>query len=309
MLLIGDIGGTNARLAYSEDGENINGITVFPTNQTSSLSELIEKFKAEQGVTNFQKACIAVAAPVNQGEAFLTNGSWIAREDSFSEFPLRLVNDLEAAAWGISSVPESERVVLQEGENNPLENQGDLALVIGIGTGLGMALFDQKSRKIYPTEVGHSNFTPFSIDSLTVWETLFVKKGRVRVEDVLSGIGLENLLDIYLGEEIREQEQGKVAGEILLEEKHSGSSEALDFFISALGAFLGDQIISHKASKVFLCGGVAQKIEKLFSWDYFWDNLGNKAPMEDIVDDAQIELLKSPHLGLLGALNILNSER
>ena len=301
MILVGDIGGTNARLGYSRDGENIEGVTVFSTTESSSLSELVATLQQQYQLGAFTKGCVAIAAPIHQGQASLTNGAWTAREEEVS-FPLRLVNDLEAAAWGVSTVSAAERRVLQSGTSSE-----DLALVIGIGTGRGMAILDQRSHKVYPTEAGHSSLAPFSPDAIPVWEQLYRRKGRVRVEDVISGIGLESLLDIFVEEGVREQERGKVGGQILLEEKYPGTSEALDFFISALGSFLGDQIIAHKAGKVFLCGGVAQKIERLLSWDYFWDQLGNKAPMNHLVDQTQIELLLSPQLGLLGALNIANS--
>lgn len=301
MFLIGDIGGTNARLGYSEDGETLQGITVFSTARSSSLSELIVAFQEKHAIDSFAKACIAIAAPVHQGRASLTNGSWIAREAEVS-FPLKLVNDLEAAARGLIAVPSKERIIIQEGGQ-----QGDLSLVIGIGTGLGMAILDPTSQKVYSTEAGHSNLSPFSPSALSTWEILWRKKGRVRVEDVVSGTGLENLLDIYVSEELHEADRGKAAGQILLEEKYSGCSDALDFFISSLGSFLGDQIVAHNASSVFLCGGVAQKIERLLSWDYFWDHLGNKSPMNRIVNNAQIELISSSQLGLLGALNIAKS--
>jgi glucokinase len=299
MLLIGDIGGTNARLAYSRDGLEILGTTIFSTAQSSSLAGLIEEFQRQTSCV-ITKACVAIAASVVDGVASLTNGSWTAREDSFS-FPMHLVNDLEAAAWGISSASSEQKKVIQKGQTS-----GGLSLVIGVGTGLGMAIFDQNTGKVYPTEVGHSNFAPFSIDSLEVWEALFLKNGRVRNEDVLSGIGLENILDIYLGEEVRAEEYGKVAGEILCENMHSGSSAALEFFAMALGSFLGDQCIAHNATQVFLCGGVAQKMEQIFSWDCFRNALREKEPMSHIVENAQIELLLSSDLGLLGALNIVN---
>lgn len=298
MFLIGDIGGTNARLAYSKDGYEILGLTIFSTAESTSLAALIKEFQAETSCV-ISKACVAIAAPVIDGAANLTNGSWTAREDSFS-FPMHLVNDLEAAAWGTSSVSSEQTKVLQKGQN-----VDGLSLVIGIGTGLGMAIFDQNTGKVYPTEVGHSNFAPFSIDSLTIWEALFLKKGRVRIEDVISGIGLENILDIYLGEEVRAEENGKVAGKILSENRYSGSSEALEFFAMALGSFLGDQCIAHNATQIFLCGGVAQKLEQIFSLACFWNALRQKEPMSHIVENAQIELLLSSEVGLLGALNIV----
>ena len=64
MILIGDVGGTNARFAVSRDGKTIEQTTVFSTTESSSLSEVVSLFQEQHQIPDFTRGCVAVAAAV-----------------------------------------------------------------------------------------------------------------------------------------------------------------------------------------------------------------------------------------------------
>ncbi|MDP2764052.1 MAG: glucokinase, partial [Brevundimonas sp.] len=110
-LLVGDVGGTNARFAIVR---RVGGRPVL---------EHHESFPAERhptflkGVAAFIDGCavkptggvIAVAGPVTDGEIDLTNSPWRVSEAELQTLgldPVRLINDFEALAWGAPMVPD-----------------------------------------------------------------------------------------------------------------------------------------------------------------------------------------------------------
>jgi glucokinase len=53
MILAGDIGGTNARLALYEDNDghyNLAKLTIFPSQHYSGLDEIVEEFVRTSGL-------------------------------------------------------------------------------------------------------------------------------------------------------------------------------------------------------------------------------------------------------------------
>ena len=69
MILAGDIGGTNARLAVfdvQDDHFNLISASVFPSREYTSLDEIVSKFVRTANV-HPQAACFGVAGPVRNG--------------------------------------------------------------------------------------------------------------------------------------------------------------------------------------------------------------------------------------------------
>lgn len=299
MLLIGDIGGTRARLALV-DQEN-DGVLCerkqFDTAAFSSLQELVALYQ-KQTRKEIHKAVIAVAGPVKNHETVeLTNQNWSADVHNF-DFPMVLLNDLEAAAWGVAGLSPAQKQIVQAGT---LED--GLELVIGMGTGLGMAIVDSHNGSVFSTEIGHSSIAPYSDEILEYWQYILEQKGRVRVEDFLSGLAFEEWFRFYGGHTIvSDEDQDKPAGQLMFQYRREEDIDGLICHISqSLGSFLADQIIAHKAKSVYLCGGVIQKMPQLFVEKGFWQAFADKAPMKHLVEGCELSLVMTDDLGLLGA--------
>ena len=104
-------------------------------------------------------ACLAVAGPVSERSARVTNLPWQLHADEIETqhgiSQVILCNDFEAVGHGIAALKDDDLLVLQAGQ----ESAGPRA-VIGAGTGLGQAyLIEQNAGwQVYATEGGHSDF-------------------------------------------------------------------------------------------------------------------------------------------------------
>ena len=112
-LLVGDVGGTNARFALAH---MVEGRPVLEHHQSFPASEH-PTFLG--GVKAFIDGCdikptggvLAVAGPVTDGAIDLTNSPWRVSEAELGTLglnPVRLINDFEALAWGAPVVPADQ---------------------------------------------------------------------------------------------------------------------------------------------------------------------------------------------------------
>ena len=299
-LIVGDVGGSNCRLATYHNGE-IENIMVLPTAQSGGLAQAISTY-TQTFDSQFEAGCVAVAGPVHHNAAQLTNVDWYG---SGADFPCRgrIVNDLEAAAFGVQALNADSTLVLHDAP----DSEGPQA-VIGIGTGHGLAwLFDSK---VYPTESGHAEYAPPSAALSAFAADFTAKHGRIRVEDVVSGMGIGHLLAYAISQMGGEKPAaGYPAGAFVLENagRHPACDAVLDWFALSAGSVVGDVITRSLAKQVWLCGGVAQKWSTVLQRPQFRQGLYNKAPMVKLVEQCRVSIALHPHLGLLGAAQVAQS--
>jgi glucokinase len=110
-----------------------------------------------------QKACLAVAGPVEDNECRMTHlnlridGNRLAQKLGMEEGKLKLINDFQAVAYGIPRLQSYDYKTLQEVKP---EKDGLIA-VIGAATGLGKSFLPKQlgGDLVYATEGGHTDFT------------------------------------------------------------------------------------------------------------------------------------------------------
>ena len=64
MILIADLGATNARFCITEDGNSYSNQAIYPINSYEGLEKLCSAYLASQDLVGIQKAVIGVAAPI-----------------------------------------------------------------------------------------------------------------------------------------------------------------------------------------------------------------------------------------------------
>jgi glucokinase len=317
MILAGDIGGTNTRLAFFEgtfDRLKPQQIEVFPSRQYKGPGEIIRKFLAAHH-EKVDAACFGLPGAVLNGQVSTPNLPWVVDAGHLAgEVGLgrvELINDLLANAHGIALLQDSDFVVLNPGTPSAA---GSRAL-ISAGTGLGEAglLAESGGYHPFPSEGGHADFAPRNELEIELLRHLMGRFGRVSYERVLSGPGLFNIYQ-FLRDTGRGQEpawlaeqigQGDPSAEITksaLEGKAEISVQALDIFVSIYGAEAGNLALKIVATGgVFIGGGIAPKIVSKLKAPAFMDAFSDKGRMSPLLRDIPVRVITNDKTALLGA--------
>ena len=200
-LLAGDMGGTKTLLAlYDLEGETLikHHQQRFVSADWSSLEPMLQAFVEERpkDVQAPTHGCIAVAGPVRNRQARITNLPWQLKEEDLAAAAgmqqLELVNDFGVLIYGLPHFGADQQVVLQEGS----QDDGPLA-ILGAGTGLGMARGVRTSNGLMAlsSEGGHREFAPRSDEEwqLACWLKQDLGVDRLSIERVVSGTGLGHI--------------------------------------------------------------------------------------------------------------------
>ncbi|MBW1720388.1 MAG: ROK family protein, partial [Deltaproteobacteria bacterium] len=172
-VIAGDIGGTNARLAIIEE-DKVLFEKHYPSNDFNKFEDVFAVFVDDVPEQIPLCACLAVAGVVEGNRVEATNIPWtIDGHDLKKRFGLEtihLINDFEAAAWGITVLHKDHLV--QIGGGKPISD-GPKA-ILGAGTGLGQSILApcNKGYKVLPTEGGHVEFAPRNEEEIRLLRSL-----------------------------------------------------------------------------------------------------------------------------------------
>lgn len=305
MKLCGDIGGTKVLLALVDDAGVIVGERRVASADFSDFAPLLGEFLRGAGA-DIAGGCLAVAGPVADDgrSAKITNLPWtidsaaLEREFAIGPGRLHLVNDFAGAAMGVTALAPAELVTLQAGD----PQAGGVKLVVGAGTGLGMAVLVREDGRwrALPSEGGHVGFAPTDETQARIWTELFRQHGRVTSERLVSGPGLESIHRILAGE--------TVAAETISERALTGDAAArqsVEVFLAAYGAFAGDMAMAVMArGGVYLAGGIAAKMLPLLHSGTLVAAFNAKAEHAGLVAGMPLHVVTDPLLGLRGAARL-----
>jgi glucokinase len=227
---------------------------------------------------------------------------------------VRLVNDLEAAAHGVLTLPPEKFLVLQSGMPNPGRNMA----LIAAGTGLGQALIvpDGQGYRVVPSEGGHADFAPRDETQLDLYRFLRAEFGHVSWERVLSGPGLANVYRFlqtraghaapdWLRTRLQREDAGAVVGEVGLSGRDPVCAEALDLFVSIYGAQAGNLALETLAlGGLVVGGGIAPKIQAKLSDGRFTAAFRDKGRLDSLLSTVPVRVALDPRAPLWGAARL-----
>jgi glucokinase len=318
MLLIGDIGGTNTRLALFEDKRPIKLIkeNKFLSSHYSSLLDAIRVFLKNES-EKITAASFGIAGPVKDGKCKTTNIPWEIDSGEIAKVlniqNVYLLNDLEANAYGIECLNHSDFFTLNEGE---ISNGN--ACVLAAGTGLGEAgmFFDGKRLQPFACEGGHSDFAPLNDLEIDLLKFLKKKYEHVSYERILSGPGIYNLYEFLISSGLEEKSK-KLENElkdesepqILITKKAIAKedktcSRVIDWFCSMYGAEAGNMALKLMASKgVYIGGGIAPKIVDILQKGNFMKAYADKGRFSKLLMSMPVKIVLNDRAALIGAAN------
>lgn len=305
-ILIGDIGGTNARFAilldsYAEPKQ-------FPIVQTAdfaTIDDAIQTAILDRTSVQPRSAVLAVAGPVDGDEIELTNCPWVVRPRVMIEnLGLRdvvVLNDFEAQALAVVALGEEHMEKIGPGTPEPTAGR----VVLGPGTGLGVAgLIHACNRWIpVPGEGGHMDIGPRTPRDFQVFPHLEPIEGRISGEQLLCGRGLVNIYRAVAkadGAAPRFTTPAEITG-AALEKSDRIAEEALSIFVTCLGRTAGDlALVFMSRGGVYLTGGIAQKIIPALKVGSFRTAFEDKAPHSDLLKEMPVYVITHPLAALSG---------
>jgi glucokinase len=317
VILAGDVGGTHARLALMEArGEDLTLLTekIYTSHDYSKLEDIVTEF-LKQNPTKPKLAGIGVAGPIRNGKCVATNLPWIVDASSLAVAcglnRVELLNDLEANAYGISTLAESDFAILQQGIPN---TQGNAA-VISAGTGLGEAgmYFDGATLRPFAGEGGHASFAPEGEVQGELFVYLMKRFGHVSCERVLSGPGLVNIYEFLrdtgrgseshaVVERMRSGDPAAAISQAALADECQLCVEALEIFVEIYGAEAGNLALKMLATGgIYVGGGIAPKILKELQRPLFLDAFLNKGRMKPLLEAIPVLVILNENTALRGA--------
>ncbi|MBP5160564.1 MAG: ROK family protein [Alphaproteobacteria bacterium] len=95
-------------------------------------------------------------------------------------------NDFEAAAWGVIGLEKKDQIPLTKRRMNAHA----VRVVMGAGTGFGVAIIGDQQH-VLPSEAGHASLPLYDPQDAPIYECAKKRYGRVSVERILSGSGVE----------------------------------------------------------------------------------------------------------------------
>jgi len=146
-------------------------------------------------------------------------------------------------------------------------------------------------------------FAPSTDEEVAALQLMWKQSGRVSVERILSGDGLEHLyrtLEQLAGRAAPALTAAQISAAAL--RKEAGPTAALTLFCAIFGAVAGDLALAHGArGGVYLAGGIAEKIEPFLMRSPFRQRFEDKGRLSSYVAAIPTQLIVSPDIALLGA--------
>jgi glucokinase len=304
-ILIGDVGGTNARFAIVESADKEAGEPrIVRTAEFETIDDAIADSILRDAPIRPNSAVIAVAGPVDGDAIALTNCPWVVRpKGMFASLGLSdvvVLNDFEAQALAVIALGEEHMEKIGGGAPEAEAAR----VVLGPGTGLGVAgLTHSRGRWIpVPGEGGHMDIGPRTPRDFEIFPHLERLEGRISGEQILCGRGLVNSYRAVAAADGRTP-RFTTPAEITaaaLERTDAVAEEALAFFVTCLGRTAGDLALVFKSQGgVFLTGGIAQKIVPALREPRFRAAFEDKAPHSQMMAGMPVYVITHP----LAALN------
>ncbi|MBV1776929.1 glucokinase [Burkholderiaceae bacterium DAT-1] len=314
--LIGDVGGTNVRLALIlEDGASISHEQVLPADDFAGLEEAI-RFYCEQHQVKPTAAGIGIATAISGDQVSMTNRDWSfsisEMKSSLGLAVLVVINDFTALA---NSLPYLPIETLEQVGGGKLDWKQPVAL-LGPGTGLGVSgLFPYADHQgllrfqAIRGEGGHVTLPATNEEEDDVIRVLRARFGHVSAERILSGSGLLNLHEALAT--VRKQPIDATTPaditHIGLSQPSSLASQTLDMFCGMLGTVAGNLVLTLGAlGGVFIGGGIVPRLGDRFARSPFRERFEDKGRLGQYLNPVPAMLIRAHNPALLGAAAALD---
>ncbi len=320
LLLAGDIGATNTRVALYEIKDDLRTpirAGNFAGNEYGGLVDILHEFLSAQDLP-VRAACFGAAGPVIEGRVRLTNLPWVVDSaellKTFGWQGVWLLNDLQAIANSVPLLSGPDLYTLKVGLP---QTHGNVA-VIAPGTGLGIGYLTWAAGRYHAhaTEGGHSDFAPANALQDELLSFLRLTHPQVAVEFICSGLGLPNIYR-FLKETGRAEEPAWLAKQlaraddktpVIVENGLAAKPGneicqwSLNIFVDVLAAEAGNLgLLFGATGGIYLGGGIPPRLLPAFEQNNFMGTFLAKTGYEYYLERFPVQVILNSEAGLIGA--------
>ncbi len=313
-ILLGDIGGTNARFALAQGQDIADRASLSVAAHATPLDAIADFLKNLPPGHQPRAAAMACAGPLEGNAVAMTNSPWrIDAREIEREFGLGhvlLVNDFEAVAWGLSCL----KAPMLRGVGGGSARADRPAAVLGPGTGLGIATYLPPPRgpAVIVGEGGHATLPAADNEETALLARLRAEFGHVSAECVISGDGLVRVYEALAALK-KETPPQRSAAEITQAATAGGceaSKAALDMFCAMLGTVAGDLALTLGAQGgIYIAGGIVPRIADYFANSRFRQRFEAKGRFQAYLAAIPTWIVTHPEPAFLGLARLLSEER
>jgi len=317
VILAGDIGGTNARLALFREGDGTPlRAATFPSQGHTGLAPIVEAFLGDDKP---RVAVLGVAGPVVDNKCKATNLPWtidgaaLGRRFGIPKF--ELLNDLVSVGFGCLAAPSKAMKVLSGPKP---KRTGATVAVIAAGTGLGECSMVWAGNGYVPcaSEGSHVDFAARSKEEFELFTHFQKRFGHVSYERLVSGMGLTDLYSFFAPSKELSAARARLKGADLNREitrlagggetgpgQSSAARRAVHTLLSLYGAEAGNLALKTLATGgVFLCGGIINTLRAHIPGSGLVESFLSKGRMRPLLERTPLVLVTEPELGIAGSL-------
>jgi glucokinase len=328
-----DLGGTKVLLGIfkkviNDDSPKLIFKKKYISSDWESLELILEDFLKNEckNITHPYSACFAVAGPLSDNRAQITNLSWDicgnALKNKFNLKRCELINDFAVQIYGIPYIKENQYSTIQVGSHFEGSNN-DLHAIVGSGTGLGIArgIITGEKVKVFASEGGHVEYSPKSQLEweLKIWLKNYLKVERISCERIISGTGLSRIAEwrlsksdakdhpfqkyfkeIEICDALRKELPEKIC--TLSNQGDQLMIEVEEIWLGAYASLLGDVALQELCfGGLWISGGTASKHFKNFKSDLFMKQFFDKGRLKDILKTIPLKVILDEEFGLFSA--------
>ena len=313
-ILGADVGGTYARLGWAllQPGGDlqVQGFRKYACAEHPSLAAILRDYAdwlaSNTDAPAISHAVVAIAGVLDGDTLLNTNLAWpvslAATRAESGIASLELINDFVAVA---QAMPHADAEALHLICGEPAQGQRGPALVLGPGTGLGVALYlPGGNPPVLASEAGHAALaatTPLEQDVLRL---LARRYPHVDNERVLSGPGLMNLYSCLC--ELQGSEPHWQTPAALVEAAHAQRDaiavQSVEVFCAWLGSLAGDLALTFGARSVYLTGGITGHLAGPLHAGSVQQRFLAKGALGAALRQVPVWRVEHGELGVLGAL-------
>lgn len=316
--VVADIGGTNARFALvtgkAGDQFQLGEIRIFNGGEYSTFSSALRAYLANLVDCRPTAACVAVAGPVAEGKARMTNLNWILNgEEIRTEFgftKFEILNDFGALAVATSRLTPEDVIPVKSGTASITGNKA----ILGPGTGLGvagLAYAGDSGWLTIPSEGGHVNVPPATALECEVIKAAMEQHGYVSAEMFVSGPGLINLYRALAA--VKGMEPQIMEPQELTTRALGGTDalchETLNMFCGFAGSVASNVALTYGAKGgVYLAGGILPRFVEFLRASPFSERFTQKGAMSHYVADIPVHIIGHEQTAFLGCATWLSQK-